>query len=188
MRGHQGMLIVMRFLKLKGPFCRRCGIAAHRKMTGDSLWQGWWGIASLIINPITMMANLFQRAKVNRLAEPLPGAPGTPADPGRTLFARPVILGLLLPVAIVGGLFYFLHDDPGFADAGDCVHASGSELFPDVSIVDCGSAGANYEVIARLDDTTDTSGCDRFATTAAAYRAESGHTKYVLCLSARNQN
>lgn len=68
------------------------------------------------------------------------------------------------------------------------MHASGSELFPDVSIVDCGSADANYEVIARLDDTTDTSGCDRFATTAAAYRAESGHTKYVLCLSARNEN
>lgn len=187
-RGHQGMLIVMRFLKLKGPFCRRCGIAAHRKMTSDSLWQGWWGIASLIINPVTMVVNLFNRAKINRLAEPVPGAPGTPADPGKPLFLRPAALGLLLPVAIVGGLFFTLHNDPEYAAVGDCVHNSGSEFFPDVSVVDCDNADADFEIIGRFENTTDTSGCDGFARTQAAYRAEVGHTKYVLCLAARSQD
>ena len=31
-RGHQGFLIAMRFLKQKGPFCRTCGIATVRRV------------------------------------------------------------------------------------------------------------------------------------------------------------
>ncbi len=57
-RGHQGLIIIMRFLKLQGPFCRTCGIASVRDMTAKSLWQGWWGIGSAIINPITMLLNI----------------------------------------------------------------------------------------------------------------------------------
>ncbi|WP_203829287.1 hypothetical protein [Actinoplanes palleronii] len=42
-RGHQGMLIVMRFLSNEGPFCRDCGLGVFRHMTSRTLVQGWYG-------------------------------------------------------------------------------------------------------------------------------------------------
>lgn len=185
-RGHQGMVVLMRRLKIRGTFCRSCGLAAHRKMTGDSLVQGWWGAPSMVINPITMLLNLPQWAKVKRLGEPVPGAPRRPADPGRPLFLRPVALGLLIPFAIVAGLWYFLHDDPEFAAVGDCVHADGDALFPDVSVVDCGSAKAQFKVVGRFEDTGDTSLCGAYPSSVAAYYEKHGSTRYVLCLVRNN--
>ncbi|MER7673303.1 hypothetical protein ABTY61_33250, partial [Kitasatospora sp. NPDC096128] len=84
-RGHQGFVIVLRYLKRRGPYCRSCGIATHREMVSDSLWQGWWGIPSMIINPIVMLFNIPQRLKINKLAEPWGGGappPPAPAPPG----------------------------------------------------------------------------------------------------------
>jgi hypothetical protein len=66
-RGHQGLLVLMRFLKLDGPFCRFCGIESVRQMTSKSLWQGWWGIASSIINPVTMLMNIGPMQKFKKL-------------------------------------------------------------------------------------------------------------------------
>ncbi|WP_431969055.1 LppU/SCO3897 family protein [Actinacidiphila sp. bgisy160] len=186
-RGHQGMVVMMRFLKVRAPFCRRCGIAKHREMVSDSLIAGWWSPTSLLLNPLTLLVNLFQRWKISRLPEPVPGAPGTPADPGRPVLLRPTALGLLIPVILIGGGWLALHNDPEYAEVGDCVHSSGNTLFPDVSVVDCGSAKAQYEVVGRFDDTTDTGRCATYPRTVAAFRAERGSTKYVLCL-ARNDN
>ena len=39
-RGHQGMVLLMRFLSRQGPFCRDCGLATVREMTASTLWQG----------------------------------------------------------------------------------------------------------------------------------------------------
>jgi hypothetical protein len=100
-RGHQGMLILMRFLKLQGPFCRTCGIATVRDMTSKSMWQGWWGVGSSIINPITMLTNIGAWSKFKNLPEPAPGAPGRPMNPGKPLFQRPAALGLLLPFVVI---------------------------------------------------------------------------------------
>lgn len=186
-RGHQGMVVMMRFLKVRAPFCRRCGIAKHREMVSNSLVQGWWSPTSMLFNPLTLLVNLFQRWKINRLPEPVPGAPGTPADPGRPILLRPTALGLLIPVILIGGGWLVLHDDAEYAEVGDCVHSSGDVLFPDVSVVDCGSAKAEFEVVGRFDDTTDTGRCDAYPRTVATFRAEHGSTKYVLCL-ARNDN
>lgn len=186
-RGHQGMVVLMRFLKLKSTFCRRCGIAKHREMVSNSLVQGWWSPASLLVNPLTLLVNLFQRWKISRLPEPVPGAPGTPADPGRPIFLRPTALGLLIPVILVGGSWLLLHNDPEYAEVGDCVHNSGDAFIPDVSVVDCGSAKAEYEVVGRFEGTTDTGLCHAYPRTVAAFHEEQGSTKYVLCL-ARNDN
>lgn len=186
-RGHQGMVVMMRFLKIRAPFCRRCGIAKHREMVSDSLVQGWWSPASMLLNPLTLLVNLFQRWGISRLPEPVPGAPGTPADPGRPIFLRPTALGLLIPVILIGCGWLVLHDDPEYAEVGDCVHSNGEVLFPDVSVVDCGSAKAEFEVVGRFDNTTDTGGCAAYPRTVAMLQAERGSTKYVLCL-ARNDN
>ncbi len=99
-RGHQGMLVVMRFLSLKGPFCRQCGIAAHRDMTTRTMWQGWWGYLSFVITPLTLLYDLVPRSKFNKLPWPQPGFK-PPSALGRPIFLRPGALGLLAPLLVV---------------------------------------------------------------------------------------
>ncbi|MEU4092468.1 hypothetical protein [Streptomyces sp. NPDC026673] len=181
-RGHQGMVVLMRFLKVRATFCRRCGTAMHRKMVSDSLVQGWWSPTSMLLNPLTLLVNLYQRWKISRLAEPVPGAPGTPADPGRPIFLRATALGLLIPVVLIGCGWLLVRDDPEYAEVGDCVHTNGQVFYPDVSVVDCGSAEADYEVVGRFDNTTETGRCDAYPRTVAAFREKRGSTRYVLCL------
>ncbi|MEW1655051.1 MULTISPECIES: hypothetical protein [unclassified Streptomyces] len=98
-RGHQGILIVMRFLSMKGPFCRNCGLALCREMTGKTLWQGWWSPFSLFLfTPFTLLWNLVVRVKLSKLQPPIPGQPGPQLDPGTPLYRRPAALGALIPV------------------------------------------------------------------------------------------
>ncbi|GGU88604.1 hypothetical protein GCM10010260_22890 [Streptomyces filipinensis] len=94
-RGHQGMLIIMRQLRRRGTFCRSCGLAVFRKMQSDTMAQGWWGPASMMITPITLLINLFALAKIRKLPAPV-AAQGPGLDPGRSVFARPMgIVGLV---------------------------------------------------------------------------------------------
>lgn len=98
-RGHQGILIMMRSLSLKGPFCRNCGTAVWRDMTGKTLLQGWWSPLSLVLlTPFTLLWNLFVRAKINKLPPPVPGQPGMQMNPGVPLRKRPAALMLLVPL------------------------------------------------------------------------------------------
>ena len=188
-RGHQGFLVIMKFLKLQGPFCRSCGIAAHRSMTEKSLWQGWWGIASALINPVTMLINLPQRAKINKLTEPLPGAPGQPADPGRPLTRRPAILGLLIPVIAVGAIAFSVQQDPTYAGVGDCVHnkhtmtAGVEDTRPDVVVLGCSDPDADARIVGKVSDTTNgETACERFADADGYYTEEQGSDRFTLCL------
>lgn len=192
-RGHQGFVVIMRFLKLSGPFCRTCGIAAHRNMTSRSLWQGWWGIASSVINPITMLINLPQRSKINKLPPPMPGAPAMPMDPGKPVFARPASWVVLLPVAllvvaVIAGVTAAAND-PEYASVGDCVHNSGTTADPDVKVVDCGSADAEFKIVGKLSGTTDVEHCRDFAAQGAqaGYYQVQGSSKFMLCLAPNHQ-
>ena len=103
-RGHQGMIVIMRFLTQRGPFCRDCGLATFRQMTARTLVQGWYGYASFIITPFTVLINLLRRGKVANLPapQPLPGVPSrAPLDPGAPLLARPsAIIGLAIPFVL----------------------------------------------------------------------------------------
>jgi hypothetical protein len=182
-RGHQGLIVIMRWLKLQGPFCRTCGIASVRDMTSKSLWQGWWGIGSSIINPIMMLMNIGPMQKFKRLPEPSQG-PGRPMDPGKPLFQRPAILGLLIPVVIFGLIvFSNLDSTDSKADVGRCVMNKGTDGDPNVKVVDCTSSDAEYRIVGRIDDSTDDSQCSQFAGSEASYVYEKGSTKYTLCLT-----
>ncbi|MVU80954.1 hypothetical protein GPX89_27355 [Nocardia sp. ET3-3] len=101
-RAHRGMIFLMQFRKMPGPFCRNCGLATFRKMTGDSLIQGWWGMLSFwLANPITILINLVNRVRVGQLPPPIPGAPSPSMDPGKPLWQRPSIIGALVPLGLV---------------------------------------------------------------------------------------
>jgi hypothetical protein len=104
-RGHQGMLVLMRFLSTEGPFCRDCGLGVFRHMTARTLVQGWYGYASLIITPITVVLNVIRRGKVARLTPPQPnpfGPSRRPMDPGPRLLQRPMTwIGVAIPVAVL---------------------------------------------------------------------------------------
>ncbi|MEU4606272.1 toxin-antitoxin system, toxin component [Kribbella sp. NPDC023972] len=183
-RGHQGMIVVMRFLKLQGPFCRTCGIASVRDMTAKSLWQGWWGIGSAIVNPITMLMNLEPWAKFRKLPEPAPGAPGRPMNPGKPLIQRPAIAMLLLPIALIATIVVINLNitTPSEAAVGSCVVNKGSATSPEVDVVDCASSEAEYKVVGKLDNTIDDSQCAQFPGYEAAYTSEVGSQRYTLCL------
>ncbi|MEU3774559.1 hypothetical protein AB0F11_15410 [Streptomyces sp. NPDC032472] len=154
-RGHQGMLVLMRFLRAEGPLCRNCGLATYRRMTSDTLWQGWWGPLSLFITPVTLLMNLGPRAAFHRLAPPS-GSILPPLDPGRPLWRRPpalvllvltVLLSFSLPTLIVLGILAG-EDKPAALTVGSCVRNLGDWKDQELLVVDCGSLDAQYRVHA----------------------------------------
>jgi hypothetical protein len=106
------MVVLMQFLHVKGPFCRDCGLSTFRSMTAKTLIQGWYGYASFIITPITVLINLARRGKVANLPQPVPpphGPSRQPMDPGDALFARPsAIIGLAIPVLLIMLLIFLI--------------------------------------------------------------------------------
>ena len=111
-RGHRGMVVLMQFLHLRGPFCRDCGVATFRDMTAKTLIQGWYGYASFLITPITVLINAARRGKVANLPAPQRppyGPSGRPMNPGAPLFARPsALIGLGIPVLLIMLLIFVI--------------------------------------------------------------------------------
>ncbi|MFI1616100.1 hypothetical protein ACH4VT_03780 [Streptomyces lydicus] len=169
-RGHQGILYVMRFLSRSGVFCRSCGLATYREMSAKTLWQGWWSPLSVVITPITLLVNLGPRSRFHALAAPVGGFRPS-LDPGKPLLRRPETLLILIPLALLAlaltvlfviGLFADdSHSEPLTTGAGqgkaqtlavgDCVRNDADWPDQDLRAVDCGSADAQYKVSRRLD-------------------------------------
>ncbi|MEU6238801.1 hypothetical protein [Kitasatospora sp. NPDC047058] len=195
-RGHLGLIVILKYLKRRGPYCRSCGIATHREMTSDSLWQGWWGIPSMIVNPIIMLINIPQRLKVNKLPEPLPGAPRPPMNPGKPVYLRPTMVGLIIPAVLVSLIVFMVQRDPEFADVGDCIHNSnvlivpgGIDTDPDVTVVPCSDPKADARIVGREEGTNDGESVCRKSYPAADgyYIYRRGGDRYTLCLQSLKQ-
>ncbi|MFF7992191.1 hypothetical protein ACFZDG_20635 [Kitasatospora xanthocidica] len=99
-RGHQGLILAYRMLRMTGPFCRTCGTATVRDMSARTLVQGWWSLVSWLLTPITLLANLVPHNRFKRLQPPVPGSHGPQLDPGVPLTRRPHIAMLLVPVSL----------------------------------------------------------------------------------------
>jgi len=100
-RGHRGLIVLMQFRSLDGPFCRDCGIAAVRSMSAQTLWLGWWSGLSLLVAPIVLIMNMVQRIRFNGLEPPLRAyGSRSPLDAGRPLYQRFAIVGLLVPLLV----------------------------------------------------------------------------------------
>ncbi|BDD84689.1 hypothetical protein TPB0596_44520 [Tsukamurella pulmonis] len=182
-RGHQGFLIVMRFLKQPGPYCRDCGIATVRAMSAKSLWQGWLTFLSVAVNPLTLLWNLVVRIRLHRL--PPIQRPGFahPMETGKPLYLRLGMLGLLIPLAVLGWLLYnkfVVHEIDGTgARSGACVATSSERL---TVVVPCDDADADYRVVGRLENTKDAGGCSSYPGSTRTFTETRRSTTYVLCL------
>ncbi|WP_432035146.1 hypothetical protein [Streptomyces cucumeris] len=105
-RSHQGLVLMMAFRKLEGPFCRICGTSVFRDMMSRTLWQGWWSpFSAALFNPFTIIADLVARSKVNKLPDPGHDQFGARPAVGEPVFRRPASFVVLLPVLWVLSLF-----------------------------------------------------------------------------------
>ncbi|MEV7597676.1 hypothetical protein AB0O91_09880 [Kitasatospora sp. NPDC089797] len=100
-RGHQGLIVAWRMLRMHGPYCHTCGTATVRDMSARTLVQGWWSWVSPLLTLITLLLNLGAHHRIKRLPPPVPGSHGPQLDPGRPLTARPQLAMLLVPVAML---------------------------------------------------------------------------------------
>ncbi|MGW7197319.1 hypothetical protein [Streptomyces chryseus] len=99
-RAHQGLLLMMRFHKLDGPFCRSCGTAIMRALTTRTLWQGWWSPLSLLVfAPVALAWNLIALRRFSSLPEPVPMPGRQPLAQGTPVHRRPLAYVALIPFA-----------------------------------------------------------------------------------------
>ncbi|MCX5376601.1 hypothetical protein [Streptomyces sp. NBC_00091] len=98
-RAHVGVLVLMRFHTLNGPFCRQCGRALVRVMTTKTLCQGWWSPFSLVIfTPFTLLWNLIAAIKFSKLAPSAPAPGRQPLEEGPPVHARPLAYVAIIPL------------------------------------------------------------------------------------------
>jgi hypothetical protein len=105
---HNGRLLWMVHKTNKGPFCRDCGTALLRHHQNSTLLQGWFGIFSFFITPITLLLNTAPWRKLKALGAPQrdPGVESkipAPLDPGKPILRRPgpYVAGVVVAVVIV---------------------------------------------------------------------------------------
>ncbi|MFF7950506.1 LppU/SCO3897 family protein [Streptomyces griseorubiginosus] len=188
-RGHQGMLVIMRFLKREGVFCRTCALASFRDMQADTMVLGWWGPLSVLITPFTLLANLGALSGIRRIPEPV--APGfrPPLDPGKPVFKRPAGILALIPMGLLGlAVFAFTvllgiglvtggshsADHPTLT-VGSCARNDATWPEQDLAPESCDSSDAELRVTTPTDDS-----CAAGDYLAYLEYSEDGHTS--LCL------
>ncbi|MEV6926676.1 hypothetical protein AB0M46_19535 [Dactylosporangium sp. NPDC051485] len=107
-------------------------------------------------------------------------------QPAKKGFKVPRLVISLVVLVVLGGVGWYLsRDDALNAKVGDCLHQKGAN---DLSIVKCDTADANFTVLGRVEDKTesevDAKGvCDQWdATTATYWEGKKGQKGTVLCL------
>src|SRR2546425_4734986 len=105
---HNGRLVWMVHKTTRGPFCRDCGTALLRHHQNSTLFQGWFGIFSFLITPITLLLNLGPWRKVKALGPPqrdpnVESKIPAPLNPGKPLLRRPgpYVAGVVVAVVAV---------------------------------------------------------------------------------------
>ncbi len=102
-RSHTGVIVYRETHWSVGPYCRDCGLMISRRLSAKTLIAGWWGFPSILIAPYMLIVNAIRARAVARLDPPRDPAVGkTPADPGRPLYLRWQMIGLVVPAAFIG--------------------------------------------------------------------------------------
>jgi hypothetical protein len=81
-RRHVGMVVIQKWYKLKGYFCRDCGLKLLHDYTFRTVLEGWWGIISFFVNWLVLLANGFFWLRCRRLPQALPVAAADAPQPG----------------------------------------------------------------------------------------------------------
>ena len=118
---HNGRLLWMVHKTNKGPFCRDCGTALLRHHQNSTLFQGWFGLFSFFITPVTLLLNLGAWRKVKGLGPPrrdptVESKIPAPLNPGKPLLRRP---GPYVAGVVVAAVVIFIGVKS--ADTGGCL-------------------------------------------------------------------
>ena len=118
---HNGRILWMVHKTNKGPYCRDCGTALLRHHQNNTLFQGWFGIFSFFITPVTLLLNLNAWRKLKALGPPqrdpnVQSKIPAPLNPGKPLLARP---GPYVGGVVVAGVLILLFVKS--ADSGGCL-------------------------------------------------------------------
>ncbi|MGW2636447.1 LppU/SCO3897 family protein [Streptomyces sp. NPDC001348] len=119
-----------------------------------------------------------------------PYAP-VPPTPKRKMSFRTIRTIVVILLAAGGALYGYIssQDDANTAKVGDCMHrGNSSDTNPDLEVVDCGSAKAQYVVLAKIKGlyATDVMASNKCRSEAKDFKytyTESGDGKdFLLCL------
>jgi hypothetical protein len=111
---HNGRILWMVHKTYKGPFCRDCGTAMFREHQNGTLFQGWFGMFSFFITPITLLLNLVAWERLRALGPPqrdpqTKSRIPSPLNPGKPLLSR---VGPYVAVVVVAGVATILLLNP----------------------------------------------------------------------------
>ncbi|MFF8523295.1 hypothetical protein ACF05X_14375 [Streptomyces werraensis] len=121
---------------------------------------------------------------------PPPGAPRPPQQQGRKISFKTiknVVIVLIVAGVAIGG-WIASRDDAAAAAVGDCMHrGSTDDNNPDLEVVDCGDAKAQYKVLAKVEGNfsglTAQSKCEAESKDFEyVYTETNGSKSFLLCL------
>ena len=104
LRQHQGFLLFMRTQTFELRACRGCGLFFSREVQNRTLYQGWWGAFSVIINLVVIASNAREILAFERLSDPIPPRDNVarpmsePSWQGKSIFKR---VGVYVPVVLL---------------------------------------------------------------------------------------
>jgi hypothetical protein len=121
---------------------------------------------------------------------PPPGAPVPPQPQGRKISFKTIknIVIVLIVAGVAIGGWIASRDDAAAAAVGDCMHrGSTDDNDPDLEVVDCGDAKAQYKVLAKVEGNysglTAQSKCEAEAKDFEyVYTETNGSKSFLLCL------
>jgi membrane protease YdiL (CAAX protease family) len=69
-RRHVGLVVVMRFFRIKAPFCRDHGITIANEYLRRTLVEGWWGFLSFFVNWVVVFSDWRALRRARKLPFP----------------------------------------------------------------------------------------------------------------------
>jgi transposase-like protein len=174
LRSVTGIVIAFRMRRIRGTFCRDCGVAMARRTQNRTLLAGWWGLFAGVANLFALGVNGAALDAFRRLPAPTGTPSSPPLPPGRSLFQRAgVYVAAVAMVAsfVVGFAVVGTRANPS-AFNGKCV------AFDTAKVIAKPTCGSSHDgrVVAVVGDKFQ---CPEATDATARLRASDGK---VLCI------